>query len=389
MQKTIQKTFKYRLKPNKVQEEIFAQFAGSARYIYNYGLSKIKGALDGGLPMPTYYDLAGMLPGMKLEEQTSWLTSIHSQVLQQALMDLYKALGAFYEAKKNKKSAGFPKFRRRGKNDSFRFPQTVVCEAGKVRLPKIGWVSYRDSRPVEGTIKQATVKRQGAHWYISIVCELVLDIEKLPVCGDNAVGLDLGISCYAATSDGLKIPNPAYLYSLLEKLRCYSRQLSKKQKFGKNWKKWVVKIQRLHARIVNLRNDFQHKVSTIIAKSHGVVCVEDLNIKGMVRNGRLARSISDAAWGRFCELLNYKCDWLGKHFVKIDRFFPSTKQCSSCGNKQNMPLTVRIFNCSSCGLKLDRDINASINIKAAGLSALKACGETDSGWLREAGITGF
>ena len=149
----------------------------------------------------------------------------------------------------------------------------------------------------------------------------------VPIRIAEAVGIDLGISCYAATSDGEKIPNPKYYNTLLPKLCRLYRQLSRKKKFSQNWKKCVAKIQRLHIRISNLRNDFLHKLSTFFAKSHGVVCVESLNVKGMVKNRRLSRSISDAAWSMFLRFLCYKCDWLGKHFMEIDRFFPSSKLC--------------------------------------------------------------
>jgi len=227
------------------------------------------------------------------------------------------------------------------------------------------------------------------HWYICIVCEKEIDIDIVPISDDDAVGIDVGISCYAATSNGEKIPNPAYLRGLLDTLRYLSRSLSRKKKYSENWKKCVVRIQQLHIRIVNLRNDFLHKLSTLIAKNHGVVCVEDLNIKGMMKNGRLSRAIADAAWGKFHEFMRYKCDWNGKHFKKIGRFFPSSKLCSSCGNKQDMPLDKRVFKCNSCGLKLDRDINASINILAAGLSALRTCGAIGDGQRSEAGVAGF
>jgi len=388
MKKVIQQTFKYRLKPNKEQQIQLAQHAGTARFIYNWGLGMVKRALDGDLRMPSYYDLAGMLPAMKLSTVTEWLKKINSQVPQQALIDLFRALTVFFTAK-NKKKSRFPKPRRKGKHDSFRIPQNVKCENGKVYLPKIGWVPYRDSRPIEGKIKQATIKRIGKHWYICIVCEKEIDIDIVPISDDDAVGIDVGISCYAATSNREKIPNPAYLRAMLDTLRYLCRSLSRKKKYSENWKKCVSKIQQLHIRIVNLRNDFLHKLSTLIAKNHGVVCVEDLNIKGMMKNRRLARSIADAAWGKFHEFMRYKCDWKGKHFKKIDRFFPSSKLCSSCGNKQDMPLDKRVFRCNSCGLKLDRDINASINILAAGLSALRACGATGDGQRSEAGIAGF
>ncbi len=388
MEKMFHKTYKYKLKPTKDQRNLFAQFAGAARFIFNIGLECVKRALDAGLPIPTYTAIANMLPLMKILEKTCWLKTIHSQVLQQSLKDLFESIEAYF--KKNKKR-GFPKYKKRGQRASFRYPQGVRCRDGMVYLPKIGWVRYCDSRPIEGTIKQATVKLIGAHWYVCIVCIVEIEVPEVHITEDKVLGIDVGIKNYISTSDGTKIDNPAYLYQLLEKLRYLSKSLSRKKKFSQNWYKTRNKIQRLHIRISNLRRDFIHKLSTVLTKNHGVlaICIEDLNIPGMVKNRKLARSISDASWGTLYEFLAYKCEWLGKRFLKIDRFYPSSKLCSSCGNKQDMPLHVRVYDCAVCGLRLDRDINASINIRSAGTSELIACGEIRIGVLNEAGIGGF
>lgn len=388
MKKIVKKAYKYRLKPTKEQAQSFAHNAGCARYVYNYALELIKSSLRARGKIISYHDLAGELPFLKRGSETSWLKEAHSQVLQQSMMDLYKGLERYFQSKKAEGRVGFPTFKSKGKNDSFRYPQEVKVEDGKVYLPKIGWVKYRNSRPVEGVVKQATIRKEAGYWNISIHCEVETEFEPAVINEANSVGLDMGLDAYIATSDGERIPNPAYLSKLLSQLRALSKELSRKKKYSKNWKKCVAKIQRLHARIANLRKDFLHKLSTNITKNHGVVCVESLNIKGMVQNRRLSRSISDAGWGMFLTFLNYKCDWAGKHFVEVDRFFPSSKLCYHCGAKQEMPLSKRVYKCD-CGVEIDRDVNAAKNIRVAGMSILKACGEIDISQLDEARILGF
>lgn len=388
MKKILKKAHKFRLKPNQKQRELFAQYAGSARFVYNRALHDIKRALDAGLKIPTYNDAAKKLPLMKASEETAFLKDVHSQVLQQSLKNLYLGLSRFYKQRGKNSPVGFPRFKKKGKKDSCKFPQNVTCENGRVLLPRIGSVLYRDSRPVEGKIKQAVIKKEGDHWYITLFTEIEIDIVEVAIIDDEAIGIDAGVSWLLTTSRGDKIEHPAYLRKQLKKLAHLYRELSRKKKFSNNWKKCVRKIQRLHIQIKNQRNDYLHKVSTLLSKNHGVVCVEDLNIKGMVKNRRLSRSISDAGWGILFSFLAYKTEWLEKHFVKIDRWFASSQLCSTCGNKQDMALHKRIFRCD-CGLELDRDVNAALNIRMAGLSILKACGENDVGQLGEARITGL
>ncbi len=389
MRERLTKTHKYRLDPTNRQRLLLVQFAGCARYVYNRALVQIKKALGAKEIIPTYEDAANLLPFLRMAEETEFLADAPAQVLQQALMDLYLSVTAWFGSSTSDKKRGMPGYRRRGKNDTFKYPQYIRCEDNKVWLPKIGWVKYKNSRSIPGEIKQAVVYKRGKHWYISINFIEEVDITMAPIREEEAIGIDVGISCYAATSDGNKVPNPKYLHNLLGKLRRLYRELSRKKKFSSNWKKCVAKIQQLHIRIKNLRNDFLHKLSTEIAKNHGVVCVEDLNIKGMMKNRKLSRAIADAGWGTFLQFLQYKCAWTGKHFVKVNRWLASSKLCSTCGNKQDMPLHIRVFDCNACDLKLDRDINASINIRSAGMSALKACGEIANGQLCEARIAGL
>ncbi len=385
----IQKTFSFRLDPSKNQCIQFAQYAGSARYIFNYGLSSIKKALEEKNKIPTYTDIANKLPRLKKATETAWLKTIHSQVLQQSLKDLDSGMKSFYRRLKAKQTPGFPRFKCKGIKDSFRFPQYIKCENSKVYLPKIGWVKYRNSRPLEGMIKQATVKRHGIHWNIHIVCEIAQEISEKAIDSAKIVGIDVGLLNFAYLSNGIVIENPTFLKKDLRRLQHAQKKHSRKKRGSKNRKKSALKLNKLHERIANKRRDFLHKVSTDIVENQDVIIVEDLNIKGMVQNRHLSRSLSDAGLGEFMFFLKYKTGWQGKKYVQIDRFVPTSKRCSSCENKQDMPLRIRRYKCNACGINLDRDYNAALNIRAAGLAILKACGELSNGGLDEAGVHGF
>jgi putative transposase len=383
------KTFSYRLKPTKEQSRHFVCYAGCARFVYNFGLSQIKNAFEAKEKIPNYTDLANMLPLLKKNSVTSWLKDPHSQILQQSLKDLESGMKHFFRRLKNKEKPGFPKFKKKGMKDSFRYPQGFKFEPGMVFLPKIGWVRYYDSRSLEGIAVQTTIKREANFWYMRVVCEIERDVVKVPVSIETALGIDLGLTNFAYLSNDQVIENPKFLRNDLKKLRAYQRRLSRKKKGSNNRKKCAIRVVKIHVRIKNKRKDFHHKLSTQIAKNHGVVAVENLNVKGMVQNRHLAQAISDAGWSNFLNQLEYKCDWLGKHFVQVDRFFASSKTCSSCGAKQGIMLGMRIFKCVACELILDRDFNASLNIRTAGLSVLKACGEIGIGQLDETRIAGF
>ncbi len=388
MKRTIQKTFSYRLEPTRLQRMLFAQYAGCVRFVFNYGLSLIKKAFDSKTKIPTYTDIANLLPSLKRATETAWLKKVHSQVLQQALKDLENALKHFFRGIKSKQNIGFPRFKCKGIKDSFRYPQYVEYLDGKVYLPKIGWVGYRDSRPLEGIIKQAVVKRRGDRWFVHIVCDVEVEISSRIVSTDNIVGIDLGLTHLAHLSNGQVYENPKHLKSDLGRLQFLQRAYSRKQKGSKNQKKAAKKVGKQHIKIADKRQDYINKVSTAIVENQDGVIVENLNIKGMIKNRYLARSIADAGWYKLISCLKYKADWQGKPFVVIDRFAPTSKACSSCGDKKDMPLSIRRYLCEACGLDLDRDFNAAINIRAAGLAVL-ACGGLNIGSPSEAGIAGF
>ena len=389
--KIIQKTFSYRLKTTSIVSQVFAQYAGNARFVYNYGLALIKKALEEKSRLPRYSELAHLLPRLKQEEATAWLSHTHSQVLQQSLKDLDNSIQQFLRGvkKKAKVKRGFPHFKKKGIQDSFRYPQGIRCHESKIFLPKIGWVKYIDTRPLEGQIKQATIKREHQHWFIHIVCTIAQEIKLVPFSEDNAIGIDVGLLSFAHISNGQTIANPRFLSHELKHLRSLQKAYARTQKGSNNRKKLVERITRVHSKIKNKRKDFLHKVSTALVKSHDIVAVENLNVKGMLSNRHLARSIADVGWSMFIRFLQYKCYWYGKHFVMVDRFLPSSKACSRCGTLQDMPLAMRIYQCRACGLEINRDFNASKNIRAAGISVLKACGELGTSLLNDTRITGI
>jgi putative transposase len=371
----INKTFRYRLEPNASQRQLFSRFAGCCRFVFNQALAARKTSFEQEGKTLSYADQTKVLPGLKDAEETSWLGEVHSQVLQQALKDLDAAYQHFFRRVKIGDVPGFPRFKKKGQKDSFRYPQGVKVEGGRAFLPKIGWVKYQDSRPIEGHILQATVKREGAHWFACFACEVELPaLAPVAATEDRAVGIDVGLKSFAVLSDGTEIANPRFLGQALVKLKRAQRRLRRKTKRSNNWKKQMAKVVKLHIKVKNCRKDFAHKVSTTIVKNHDVVAVEDLNIKGMVKNRHLSRAISDVGWGLFMAMLEYKAKWVGKHFVKIGRFEATTKTCSACGVKKPMPLSVRTYACGGCGLEMDRDWNASLNVRAAGLVVLNACG---------------
>lgn len=378
----IRKAFFYRLKPKSDQLKRFTNFSGACRYIYNRGLEERKKTYESEQKTLKYFDQNKALTKLKKEEKTSWLKEVHSQTLQQALKDLDRGFQNFFRRIKQGQVPGYPRFKSKGIRDSFRYPQGVLVKNDTVYLPKIGWVKFRKSREIEGTLKQTTVSRRGDHWYISFSCEIeIQDPPKIPITEEKAVGIDVGLINYGVLASGKAnkqtiVPPPKFLKTLLPRMRVLSKRLSKKQKGSNNWKKAKKQLAKLHAKIRHARENFAHQLSTAIVKSHDIICVESLQIAKLMQKGELSRSIADAGWRQFLGYLKYKASERGKHFVEAGKYFPSSQLCSACGHQQKLQLNEREFCCRSCKLKIDRDYNSSIVIKAAGMSVLKACGAT-------------
>ena len=292
-----------------------------------------------------------------------------------------KAFVSFFK-KQNK----YPKFQKKGKNDSFYMDNSVIEVAGKkIRIPKLGWVKMRENIRFYGNIISATISRTADKWFVSI--QIAIEINPQPTAIENqeAVGVDLGVAYLAILSDGTKFSGSKPLKKSLKKLKRLSRSLSKKQRVeevyadkngverkrkvpSKNYLKAKNKLAREHAKVANIRKDYLHKLTTYLIQSYDIICIEDLNVKGMMKNRKLARAISDMGFYEFKRQLLYKAEMCGKEIVIADRWFPSSKTCSECGHKmEEMPLSVREWECPNCHTHHDRDVNAAINLKKYGL----------------------
>lgn len=373
----LRKAYKYRLRPNRKNEQSFAQFAGACRWVYNRGLARRKECWEAQQKSLSLFDQNKELAQLKCQEDTAWLKDVHSQILQQALGDLNLAFQAFFRRATKGEPPGYPGFRCRGSGDSFRYPQGVKVVDDKVYLPKIGWIRFRKSRELQGDLKQATVIREGCHWYISFVCEWE-GTAPLRKEDPSVVGVDLGLEHFAicGSTEGIrKTDNPRFLQKGLAHLRYLSRQLSKKVKGSQNWKKAKARLQAFHAKVRAKRSDFLHKLSTALVKSHDVIVVESLNVRNLLQKSvrSMARAISDAGWRQFLQQLKYKCEHAGKSLIEAGKWFPSTQMCSNCGKRNKLPLRQRMYHCE-CGLRIHRDDNAAINLRAVGTTAQKACG---------------
>lgn len=391
----VKRAFKFKLKPTAVQQEKFLQFAGARRWVFNRGLDERQKAFAATGKSPSYFEQNKDLTTLKEKAETAWLNEIHSQVLQQSLKDLDRAFQHFFRRVKKKENPGHPKFKKKGMNEGFRFPQGVKIEESKVFLPKIGWVSFRKSRDILGTLNETTILQEGDSWFVSFSCEWEKEIPKpVPIDENRAIGIDVGLSHFATTAATIEncrkdIDNPRFLTKALPHVRYLSRQLSKKIKKSKNSLKARVKLSKLHARIKNLRNEFVQQLSSEMIKNHDIFCIESLDISNLLKKSPkgLSRAISDVGWRSFLQCLKYKAEEFGKHLVEAGKYFPSSQICASCDHRQQMPLFVREYNCPNCGTKNDRDYNSAIVLKAAGMTVLKACGAALVGGSIEAGIS--
>lgn len=390
----IKRAFKFKLKPTALQCEKFLCFAGARRFVFNRGLDLRQKAYEVTGKGPSYFEQNKELTLLKEVPETSWLTEIHSQVLQQGLKDLDRAFQNFFRRVRRGEKPGYPKFKKKGINESFRFPQGVKVEDSKVFFPKIGWVKFRKSREIQGEINETTILQEGSDWYVSFSCQWEKESPKpADIDEERAIGIDVGLTHFATTASGKQnileeIENPRYLKNELSHLRHLSRQLSKKTKRSKNSLKARLSLSKLHARIKNLRNNFVQQLSARMVKNHDIFCIESLDISSLLKESPkgLSRAIADAGWRAFLHCLKYKVEGSGKHLVEMGKYFPSSQMCASCDNRQKMPLFVREYNCQNCGTKNGRDYNSAIVLKAAGMSVLKARG---AAWVTgscEAGI---
>jgi putative transposase len=369
----LRKVYRFRMRPTKAQEAGLYRMAGARRFIYNWALSRRKSYYAEHGKGISARELSSELTALKSQPETLWLKEAHSQMLQQALKDLDRAFRNFFE-----KRGRFPRFRsRKAGYLTFRIPQRVRVEDGRVYVPKVGWVRIRQSRGVEGTTKSATFKRDATgHWYVALTTEFEIpDVE--PPAPVNPVGVDLGLKDLFVLSDGERVPAPRFARRAERRLGRVQKDLSRKKPGSRRREKAKRRVARVHRKVSNQRSDFLHKLTTDLTRKYDCICVEDLNTKGLAKT-KLSRSVLDAAFGEFLRQVEYKATWSFKRSIKVGRFFPSTKLCSGCGAlNPNLTLVDRTWLCSSCGTQHDRDLNAARNILAEGMRVL-AAGQTES-----------
>lgn len=359
------KAYQYRLYPTPAQAELLNKSFGSCRYVYNWALAKkIEHYQTQGKTL-NCFAIMKLLP--QLKQELEWLGEVSSQALQQEISHLDASFQAFF-----KKNGGFPRFKSKHKSrKSFSCPQgcKVDFEAGTLSIPKAKGIRAILSRSFDGKIKTVTISQsKSGKYFASIVVEDGKELPSKPAISQvTAIGIDVGIKHFATLSGGEKIENPKHLRNSEMRLKVLQRRQSRKAKGGNNRHKARLKVARLHEHIANGRKDFLHKISSRIVAENQSVIVEDLNVKGMLKNQCLAKAISDCGWSQFKEFLRYKCEWYGRNFIEIGRFVASSKMCSCGVVNGELKLSDREWTCLSCGVWHDRDVLAAGNIKRFGL----------------------
>jgi len=384
--------FKFELMPDGEQERDMRRFAGARRFVYNKALALQKENYAAGGKFISYVDMANRLPEWK--EEFPWLKESPSHTLQQSLKDAERAFKNFFE-----KRAAFPRFKKKGGGESFRFPDSKQFDVdqgnSRIKFPKLGWMRYRNSRDILGTAKNITISQSGGKWFASIQTER--EVEQPIPAATSAVGIDMGIVRFATLSDGSFIEPLSSFKKHEVRLRKAQRKMSRKKKFSKNWFKAKRRVQKIHTRISNARKDFLHKASTEISKNHAMVAVENLQVGNMSKSAQgtveapgknvaaksgLNKAILDQGWFEFRRQLEYKLHWNGGIFIPVPAHYTS-QTCPACGHvaKENRQ-TQASFVCVDCGHEENADVVGAINVLARG-HRVTACGEDGSGLARK------
>ncbi len=362
---------KFRLKPNQEQALILESWCHINRFVWNHFLSANKTRYTDEKKFTFYYEMNAQIP--KLKKEHIFLKEPPAQSLQGICQRLESAIKRIWQT-----GNGFPHFKSKKQGDlpSIYIPQQdnqIKWQKNKIKLPKIGWVNWVKHRPLAGKLISTTTKYEGGQWYIVVLCETKKVLRPI---GTDVVGLDLGLTDWVVTSDGEVFDIHPYLIEKEERVKKEQRRLSRKQKTSNNRTKQRKKLHRAHMKVRFARMDNAHQVSAAIAKQYSGVAIEDLNIKGMMKNRHLARRVAQVSWGQLISYLVYKTN-----VIKVDRWYPSSQICSECGHRQKMPLHIRVYECGSCGISINRDLNAAINIKQTtfGTKESHACGDTNTG----------
>jgi putative transposase len=371
------KAFKYRIYPTQEQKELMQKIFGQVRFVYNLGLETKITAYNGNKKNITSIDLSNQIKELK-DTECPWLKESPSQALQMSVRNLDNAYTNFF------RGFGFPKFKSKHGKQSFQLPQGVWLsdDNKQIYLPKLNLVDVDLHREFKGDIKTVTVSKTITNkYYVSILVENnQAKPEKKPIKLESSVGIDLGIKDFVITSDGKKFENKDFFKSVMRKLRVEQRSLSRKKKGSNRYLKQKMVVALLHEHVRNQRRDYLHKISRYLVDNYDTICMENLNVGGMLQNHNLARAISDMGWNEFKSMTEYKCDWYGKNLSVIGRFDPSSKTCNVCGTiNKELTLKDREWTCKKCNSNHDRDTNAALNIRNFGLRNQPSV--TQSEWL--------
>lgn len=364
--------YKCRLYPNKEQTAFFERTFSACRWVWNTSLETKSAAYKVNKKSLSFYDLSAMLPRWKNQQQ--WLMDVPSGALVQTLRDLDKAFQNFFRRVKRGEKPGYPKFK--SKNDSTQSYRTQVkntclVDERHLKLPKAGIVKCRGLKTVEGRVLNVTVKRVPSGKYFATICCTGCPEPEMPMGENEILGIDAGVHDIMTRSDGIKVPNNKFLRKSEKKLRREQRRLSRMKKGSANWHKQKRRVARVYEHVANQRNNTLHNATTQAVRDSKAIAVEDLNVNGMTKNHRLARSVSDASMSEMHRQLEYKCGWYGRDFIKVDRWYPSSKTCGECGCVfDGLTLNMREWTCPECGAHHDRDINAAKNIAREGARIL-------------------
>ncbi len=360
----IKRSYKYRMYPNKTQEELLAKTFGCVRIVWNACVDSFNSYDKETNPNPEFPTKSDLVI------EKPWLNEVSAATLQQKQRDFIE-LSRQYFNKNRKEKLGKPNYKNKHDNQSFRlpFPKFKITD-NKIRIEKIGWVKIIIDREIPDNsrfISCTVSKNRSGQYFVSVLVETEQCYKQET---GKTVGVDLGIKALATLSDGISVENHHFLRENQAKLKRMQRHLSRKKLGSNRRNKCRLKVSRLHRDIANKRSWYMHNLTTMLVNNYDVICIEDLNTSGMLQNHKLAGSISDASFSMFRNQLEYKCRWYGKELIVIDRFYPSSKTCSRCGWKnKDLKLSDRTFVCKDCGLEIDRDLNAAINIQAVGVDA--------------------